>query len=69
MIAYIEHLEASEPDRQITVLLPTVKERHCWEALLHNRDVLRLRPLLSDRDGVTIVELPYGLDAGEDAAT
>jgi hypothetical protein len=68
MIACIEHLEAAEPDTQITVVLPTVKERHWWEALLHNRDILRLRPLLRDRERVTIVEFPYDLDAGAVAA-
>ena len=63
IIAYIEHLEGTEPDAQITVVLPTVKERHWWEAVLHNRDVLRLRPMLHDRERVAIVEFPYDLNA------
>lgn len=63
MVAYIEHLETTEPDMQITVVLPSVKERHWWETFLHNRDVLRLRPLLRRRERVTIVEFSYDLNA------
>jgi hypothetical protein len=36
------------------------------ERLLHNRDVLRLRPFLSDDPRIRLVDFPYRLD--EDGA-
>ncbi len=61
MIAFVESMALSEPDRRICVVLPSFAARHWWERLLHNRDILRLRPLLKDRPGVRVVDLPYNL--------
>lgn len=63
LIAFVEHLASSEPDEGVTVLLPVVKERHWWERFLHNRDVLRVRPLLKDHPGVDVVDFPYTIGA------
>lgn len=67
IIAYIEHLEKVEPDKRLTIILPSVKERHWWEGLLHNRDVLRLRPFLRDHPGVQLVDYPFDIEAGKPA--
>jgi amino acid transporter len=58
MVAYLERLSEKET-RRITVILPTFVARHWWERLLHNRDVLRLRPHLKDREGIRVVDFPY----------
>src|SRR2546430_11618118 len=49
ILACVERLEQTE-SRRIVVILPTFEPRHWWERLLHNRDVLRLRPFLKQRD-------------------
>jgi len=36
--------------------------RHWWERPLHNQDVLRLKPYLSKRPGVRVIDLPYRLE-------
>lgn len=63
LIAYVEHLAASEPGERITVILPTIEERHWWERFLHNRDVQRVRPLLKDHPEVDVVDFRYTVGA------
>ena len=60
MLAYLERLDEQEHLR-ITVILPTFVARHWWERILHNRDVLRLRPFLKNRPGLRVVDFPYQL--------
>jgi amino acid transporter len=60
MLRYLERLDEME-DQRITVILPTFVARHWWERILHNRDVLRLRPFLKNRRGVRVVDFPYRL--------
>ena len=60
MLAYLERLDEQE-DQRITVILPTFVPRHWWERILHNRDVLRLRPFLKGRPGLRVVDFPYQL--------
>lgn len=59
MLAYIEHLEQTEGDNKITVILPGFKARHWWESLLHNQAIRRLRPFLEDEPNVRVVEYTY----------
>jgi hypothetical protein len=61
MLGYVESRASAEPNRRITVILPTFVARHWWERLLHNRDVLRLRPFLKEHEGIRVVDFPYGL--------
>jgi amino acid transporter len=58
MLAYIESLERTEPQR-ITVILPSFVVSHWWERILHNRDVLRLRPHLKERESIRVIDFPY----------
>jgi hypothetical protein len=59
MMAYMELLERTEPDKRITVILPGFKAHHWWERLLHNQAVRRLRPLLEVDERVTVVDFDY----------
>lgn len=68
MLSFIEREERTWPDRRIIVLLPTFKTRHWWEAALHNRDALRLRPLLKNWPTVRVVDFEYSLH-GEGGAS
>jgi amino acid transporter len=58
MLAYIESLERTEPQR-ITIILPSFVVEHWWERILHNRDVLRLRPFLKEHESLRVVDFPY----------
>jgi hypothetical protein len=60
ILRYLERLDEQEEQR-VTVILPTFVARHWWERILHNRDVLRLRPFLKERPGVRVVDFPYRL--------
>ncbi len=61
MLAFVESLERSAPNRRVTVVLPSFVARHWWERLLHNRDVLRLRPFLKRNGTVRVIDYPYHL--------
>lgn len=65
VVAFIEHLEQTEPDKHITIVLPTVKERHWWEGLLHNRDIQRIRPVLNEHPSVQLLDFPFDIESGE----
>ena len=62
MMAYMELLERTEPDKRITVILPGFKAHHWWERLLHNQAVRRLRPLLEADGHITVVDFDYDVD-------
>lgn len=66
MLAYLESLETAEPEVEIAVVLPSFVARHWWERLLHNRDVMRLKPHLRGRPRVRVIDYPYRLE-GEPA--
>jgi len=61
MLEYLNLLKATEPQR-IVVVLPSFVPRHWWERILHNRDVLRLRPFLKEDPQVRLVDFPYELE-------
>lgn len=62
MLAYVDLLQRTEAGRRITIILPGFVASHWWERILHNRDVLRLRPFLKAREGVRVVDFPYSLE-------
>jgi len=62
MLAYVGSLQRAEPGVTITVVLPGFVPRHWWERPLHNQDVMRLKPYLSKRPGVRVIDLPYRLE-------
>jgi amino acid transporter len=62
MLAYVGSLQRAEPGTKITVVLPGFVPRHWWERPLHNQDVLRLKPHLEKRPGVSVIDLPYRLE-------
>jgi hypothetical protein len=62
MLAYVASLQRAEPGVNITVVLPGFVPRHWWERPLHNQDLLRLKPQLTKRLGVRVIDLPYRLE-------
>jgi amino acid transporter len=61
LVALVQRLENSEPQRRISLILPTFATRHWWERFLHNRDVVRLKSALRGRAGVNLIEFTYDL--------
>lgn len=61
MLTYVEALVRSEPDSEITVVLPTIVTRHWWHRLLHNQDTRRLRSQLTREPRLTVIDAPYAL--------
>jgi amino acid transporter len=59
MLAYIENLIKSEPDRKVVVILPGFRAHHWWESLLHNRAIRRLKPYLAPFESVRIIDFLY----------
>ncbi len=62
VLAFLESLEQAEADQRVVLVLPSFVARHWWERILHNRDVLRLRPFLEGRPNLRIVDFPYRLE-------
>jgi amino acid transporter len=66
LLAYVESVAGAEGEAEtrekVVVILPTFVPRHWWERILHNRDVLRLKPFLKANAGVRVVECSYRLD-------
>jgi amino acid transporter len=60
MLKYLELLDETET-RRVTLILPSFVVEHWWERILHNRDVLRLKPFLKERPGIRVVDFPYRL--------
>lgn len=59
MLAYIDSLRQTEPDRRITVILPAFKAHHWYERLLHNQAISNLKPFLDDLPEVRVVEFDH----------
>jgi hypothetical protein len=65
MLAYIEPLTSTRGKR-VAVVLPAFLAHRPWQNLLHNRDVLRLRPYLKAL-GVRVLDFKYDLEAAAPA--
>jgi amino acid transporter len=65
LLAYVESVAGATrdvPGQKVVVILPTFVPRHWWERVLHNRDVLRLKPFLKANEAVRVIECPYRHD-------
>ncbi|MDE3105889.1 MAG: amino acid permease [Acidobacteriota bacterium] len=63
LMNYIRGLEAANPNRKITVLLPELVVRHWWENALHGQRVqlLKLLLLLRGNQRIVVVNIPWYL--------
>ena len=58
LVAYIDALQAQDPERPITVVLSELVPRRPWEYLLHNQAALRLKLRLFFRPNTVVVDVP-----------
>ena len=59
LVAYIDALQAQDPERPITVVLSEFVPRRPWEYLLHNQAALRLKLRLFFRPNTVVIDVPY----------
>jgi len=59
LVAYIDALQAQDPERPITVVLSEFVPRWPWEYLLHNQAALRLKLRLFFRPNTVVIDVPY----------
>lgn len=62
MLAAIDSLAQSDPDRRVTVILPVFKAHHWYERILHNQAIRRLRPLLEHYKAMGVNVIDYDFD-------
>jgi hypothetical protein len=62
ILAYMDLLERTEPDKRITVILPGFKAHHWWESRLHNQAIRGLRPFLEEDERIRVVDFDYDVD-------
>jgi len=65
IVDYAIEQQTRHPDRNITVLVPELVERHWWHYLLHgNRsEVIRALLLFNDSQRITVASIPYHVKA------
>jgi amino acid transporter len=65
IVDYILELERTNPDRQITVLIPELVERHWYHYFLHNQraEVLRALLLAQGSQQLILVNVPWQITA------
>ena len=64
MLAFLERARRGGSGQNIILILPMLATRHWWEAVLHNRDVLRLKRFLREEPGFRVVDFTYDLASG-----
>jgi len=63
LVEHVLELEASNPHRQIAVLVPELVVRHWWQAPLHNQraQLLKLLLLLRGNQRIVVINIPWYL--------
>jgi amino acid transporter len=61
ILAYINELEASQPDAYVTIVLPEFVPARWWQHLLHNQRALLLKGALLFRPNTVVTNVPFHL--------
>lgn len=61
LIAYLDKVDACQPDDIITVVMPQFLASRWWHNILHNQTALLLRLALLFRRGMVVTDVPYRL--------
>lgn len=65
-LAYIDEVDARDPDDTLTIVLPEFVPARWWEQLLHGQTALRLKAALLFRPGTVVTSVPYHFHRGPD---
>jgi len=66
LLAYIDEVDARDPDDTLTIVLPGFVSTRWWEQLLHGQTALRLKAALLFRPGTVVTRVPYHFHRGPD---
>ena len=61
IISYLDALQVSDPEGNVSVVLPEYRTSLPWQGWLHNQSSRRLRSALLDRPNTVVVDVPYHL--------
>jgi amino acid transporter len=61
LLAYINNLEATQPDAYVTIVLPEFVPAKWWQHLLHNQRALLLKGALLFRPNTVVTNVPFHL--------
>lgn len=61
LIAYLDRVDACQPDDMITVVMPQFLASRWWHHILHNQTALLIRMALLFRRGMVVTDVPYRL--------
>jgi len=64
LLAYIDEVDARDPDDTLTIVLPEFVPARWWEQPLHGQTALRLKAALLFRPGTVVTSVPYHLHRG-----
>jgi hypothetical protein len=59
LIDYIDRLQARDPDRIVTIILPEFVPARWWQQILHNQTALLIKGALLFRRNVVVTDVPY----------
>lgn len=62
ILRFLDELDAADPRRIVTVVIPEFVVRHWWEQLLHNQSALLLKGRLLFRRGTAVTSVPYHVE-------
>ena len=61
LLEYIEQIQAEDPHRHVTVILPEFVPRRLWQHLLHNQHALLIKGALLFKPNVVVTSVPFHL--------
>ena len=59
IVDYIDQLQARDPDRIVTIILPEFVPARWWQQILHNQTALLIKGALLFRRNVVVTDVPY----------
>jgi amino acid transporter len=62
LLEYIDHLQATNPNDYVTVILPEFVPAQWWQHLLHNQRALLIKGALLFRPRVVVTSVPFHLE-------
>lgn len=59
LLAYVDGVQARDPEGTVVIVLPEFIPKHWWENILHNQTALRLKAALLFHHGVAVLSFPF----------
>jgi amino acid transporter len=59
LVEYIDRLQARDPERIVTIILPEFVPARWWQQIMHNQTALLIKGALLFRKNVVVTDVPY----------